>query len=163
MCVCLHQDLTEADFENWLEFYNSALIKANKDKYFLNKVTWTDEAKFCCDGTVNQNHQWLREHNHQFRWSFNVRCGISGNKIIESYFLEGNLTGRQYTVDVLNELVDDFACDLPLQDLRQTWFQHNGAIPHLFCMALEVGLKTTFQIGISDEQDQSFVLPDRRI
>lgn len=137
--VCLHQDLSEGDFEKRLEFCNWALIKADEDRDFFHKVIWTDEAKFCNDGNVNlhnahywsdQNPHWLRQHNHQVRWSVNVWCGILGNRIIGPYFIQGNLTGRNYTADVLNGVVDDFASDLPLQDLRQTWFQHDGAPPH---------------------------------
>lgn len=137
--VCLHQDLSEADFERRLDFCNWGLIKIEEESDFLQRVMWTDEARFCRNGTVNvhnahywsqQNPHWLRQHKHQVRWSVNVWCGILGDRIIGPYFFEGNLDSKKYTQEILSIVVDNFACDLSLNDLRKVWFQHDGAPPH---------------------------------
>lgn len=143
--VCLHQDLTEEDYRKRLDFCNWALIQKEADNDFFSKIIWTDEAKFCRDGNVNlhnahywadQNPHWLREHKHQTQWSVNVWCGLFGDKVIGPYFFDGNLTGRRY-VQILRDIVDDFACSLPLHDLQRTWFQHDGAPPHFSAPARE--------------------------
>lgn len=137
--VCLHQDLTEADFQRRLEFCNWIIIKLGDDREFLKKIIWTDEAKFYRDGNVNlhnahywsaQNPHWLRPHHHQVRWSTNVWCGILGSSLIGPYFFDDNLTGTSYADDILGGVIDEFTINLPLRDLRGTWFQHDGAPPH---------------------------------
>lgn len=72
--VCLHQDLTEADFKKRIELYSWALIKVNEYKGFLNKQIWSHGAYFYSDRAVNfhnahhrsnHNPNWLRENNNE--------------------------------------------------------------------------------------------------
>lgn len=137
--ISLHQDLNECDFEKRLEFSNWALIKTDEDPDFLTNVLWTDEAQFCRNGNVNvhnahywsdSNPHWLRQHNHQVRWSVNVWCGMFRDRIVGPFFFEGTLTAQSYTANILDGAVSDFICDLPLSELRSTWFQHDGAPAH---------------------------------
>ena len=65
------------------------MIRENRD--FLSQILWTDEA----DWSV-ENPRWMREVQHQGRWSVNVRCGIIGMKIIGRYFFHGTLTGNVF-------------------------------------------------------------------
>jgi len=62
---------------------------------FLNNILWTDEATFNSDGGVNRNNmhywsetnpRWMREIQHQGRWSINVWCGVIGSQIIGPFF-----------------------------------------------------------------------------
>lgn len=137
--VYLHQDLNEADFERRVDFCNWGLIKTDQENDFLHRIIWTDEARFCRNGSVNlhnahywaqENPHWLRQHKHQVRWSVNVWCGILGDRIIGPHFFEDNLNGKMYTEEILGVVIDDLVCSLSLNDLRQVWFQHDGAPPH---------------------------------
>lgn len=137
--VSLHQGLNEADFQKRLEFCNWALIQKDQDPDFFTKVLWTDEAQFCRNGNINVhnahywsdvNPHWLRQHNHQVRWTVNVWCGIFGDRIVGPCFLEDTLTAQSYTENILHGAVSDLACDLPLRALQGMWFQHDGAPAH---------------------------------
>lgn len=137
--VCLHQELTPNDFQKRLDFCNWCLIQCDRDPEFVHNVLWTDEAQFCRNANVNlhnahywsdTNPHWLRQHRHQVTWAANVWCGIFRGHIVGPYFIDGNLTGREYTDDVLKGEVSEFALELPLNVLKQMWFQHDGAPPH---------------------------------
>lgn len=58
-----------------------------------------------------------------------MRYGLFDDWIVGSCFFDGNLTGKRY-VEILRDVVGQFACHLPLQDLRRTWFQHHGVSLH---------------------------------
>jgi len=59
----------------------------------------------------------------------NVWCGVLGNKLIEPFVFDNNLTGNAYEVYLRNEL-PGLLEDIPLMIRSQTYFQHDGAPPH---------------------------------
>ena len=48
------------------------------------------------------------------------------NRLTGPVFYEGKLTGSRY-FELLEDTISDFVDDLPLSDLRNLWFQHDGA------------------------------------
>lgn len=61
--VCLHQDLSETDFERRLDFCNWGLTKIDEDDDFLQRLMCTDDAWFSQNGTANVHnaHHWSEE------------------------------------------------------------------------------------------------------
>ena len=51
------------------------------------------------------------------------------NRLLGLVFYEGKLTGSRY-LELLEDAISDFVDDLPLSDLRNLWFQHDGASQH---------------------------------
>ncbi|GBL93892.1 hypothetical protein AVEN_153650-1 [Araneus ventricosus] len=56
-------------------------------------------------------------------------CGIFNDRFIGVVFYEGTLTGQRY-LELLQDVITDFVENLPLHELRNVWFQHDGAPPH---------------------------------
>lgn len=108
------------------------------DPNFLSKVLFTDEATFTRDGIFNSrnSHVWALDNpheiaicHHQHRFSVNVWSGILNNHVIGPYILPIRLTSPSYLVflrDILPELLED----IPLANLENVWFQHDGAPAH---------------------------------
>ncbi|GBL86201.1 hypothetical protein AVEN_131944-1 [Araneus ventricosus] len=81
-------------------------------------------------------HTWLLENpkyavevRQQLRWSINVWCGNFNDRLIGLVFYEGTLTGQRY-LELLQDIITVFVENLPLHQLRNVWFQHDGAPPH---------------------------------
>jgi hypothetical protein len=131
------QELHPGDSVRRLEFCEQILIKTQEDPLFLRKIIWTDEAKFSREGIINRRnlHHWATENPHlkrnvhfQNRFSFNVFCLLMNNRysfIIYDY----NLTGERY-VEILRGVVSTFLENLPLNILRDSWYQMDGAPAH---------------------------------
>ncbi|GBN26204.1 Zinc finger protein 45 [Araneus ventricosus] len=127
---------------------------------FLADIIWTDEACFSRNGMFNRQniHNWSLENpryavevRHQLRWSITVWCGIFNDKLIGPAFYEETLTGQRY-MELLQDVITDFVENLPLQQLRNVWFQHDGAPPHKISNVKQY-LMETFQnqvIGYGD-------------
>jgi len=101
-------------------------------------ILFTDEASFTRDGINNSRnlHMWSHDNPHetsvtkfQRRFSVNVWCGFLGNRLIEPFIFDNNLTGNTHEVFLRNEL-PSLLEDLPLIIRRQMYFQHDGAPPH---------------------------------
>ncbi|GBM69740.1 hypothetical protein AVEN_75384-1 [Araneus ventricosus] len=58
-----------------------------------------------------------------------VWYGIFNDRLIGPVFYDGTLTG-QWHLELLQDLITDFVENLPLHQLRNVWFQHDGAPPH---------------------------------
>lgn len=91
----LHQALTESDFEHRLNYCYWLRTMVDEDPNLLSHIMWTDEATFSSAGGVNlhnmhywsvNNPHWMREVDHQNRWSLNVWCGILDGRIIGPFF-----------------------------------------------------------------------------
>ncbi|GBM30292.1 hypothetical protein AVEN_52696-1 [Araneus ventricosus] len=65
---------------------------------------------------------------HQLRSSINVWCEIFNDRLIGPVFYEGTLTGQRY-LEILQDVITDFVENLPLHQLQNVWFQHDGAPP----------------------------------
>ncbi|GBN06591.1 hypothetical protein AVEN_226354-1 [Araneus ventricosus] len=117
-------------------------------------IICTDEVCCSCNGMFNRQniHTWSLENpryaveiRHQLRWSINVWCRIFNDRHIGPVFYEGTLTGQRY-LELLQYVITDFVENLPLHQLRNIWFQHNGAPPHKFSN-INQWLVETYQIG----------------
>ncbi|GBM46517.1 hypothetical protein AVEN_215026-1 [Araneus ventricosus] len=76
-----------------------------------------------------ENPRYAVEVRHHLRWSINVWCGIFNDRLIGPVFYEGTLTEQRY-LDFLQDAITDFVENLPLHQLRNVWFQHDGIPPH---------------------------------
>ena len=93
------------------------------DPEFLSHILWSDEATFCCDGNVNRhnmhywaevNPHWMREVQHQARWSVNVWVGVLGDQIIGPFIFNETLNGERY-LDFLTHQLPLLLEDVPLE------------------------------------------------
>lgn len=144
--VSMHQELHGDDFHNRVTFCQWALERIRRNPDFFSRVLFSDESTFTNHGAVNrhnmhywsiENPQWLRQVEHQRRWSVNVWCGIIGDKLIGPYFIEGTLNGEKYRNILQNEL-PTLLEDLSLEERRNMWFQHDGCPAHNSAVSREV-------------------------
>jgi hypothetical protein len=86
--VQLLQELKETDFERRLDFYHFIRTQMQVDNNFIQKILFSDKAKFFNNGSVNkqkchyyaqENPLWIRETHFQQIVSVNVLCGGSHN------------------------------------------------------------------------------------
>lgn len=131
------QALVDEDFQRRELFCTQLMDKLDDDNSFLERIIWTDEAKFSRDGIINSrnNHFWsnqnphlVRETNHQHKFSFNVFCLLMNNKLSFCIYNE-NLSSEKY-LDILNSTVSDFLDELPLNEIFSCWYQLDGAPAH---------------------------------
>lgn len=131
------QALQIGDYQQRTEFCQAILEKLREDPRFLNKIIWTDEAKFSRDGLVNfkNKHYWsdgnphlIVERNHQYKFSFNVFCLLMHNRMAYIIYDE-NLDSRKY-LQIINSVVSDFLEELPLNERVSCWYQLDGAPAH---------------------------------
>jgi len=141
--VHCHQALREHDYNTRVEFCNWLLCCLQDDPMFLRSIIWSDEAQLSRNGVVNThnlhywattNPHWLRETTHQDNWRINVWCGLYNQQLIGPVFYGGTLTGERYDI-LLNTTINDFVEALPLAQLRNVWFQQDGAPPHYAAVA----------------------------
>ncbi|GBO09334.1 hypothetical protein AVEN_124315-1 [Araneus ventricosus] len=76
-----------------------------------------------------ENPKYTFEVRHQLRWSINVWCEIFNDRLIGPVFYEGTLTGQRH-LELLQDVITDFVENLPLHQLRNIWFQHEGFPTH---------------------------------
>lgn len=131
------QELQPGDEVRRMEFCERIVIKIQEDPLFLRKIIWTDEAKFDREGIVNRHnlHHWSARNPHltrvvnfQNRFSFNVFCLLMDNRY-SFVFYDENLTAERY-IEILREIVVPFQEELPLNILRECWYQMDGAPAH---------------------------------
>lgn len=108
-----HQATPYPDPLRRMEFCQWALRQIERIRYFFRFVMFSDESTFNNRGQVNrwnfrywsdQNPHWVRQLDHQHRWSLNVWCGIINGQIIGPHFFEGSVTGVRYLDFLQNEL-----------------------------------------------------------
>lgn len=135
------QALQPDDYNKRVVYANWILQKIRQDSNFLKKIIWSDESMFSRNAMWNRRcvHYWApkirnphvgRELSHQTRWSLNVWAGIKDDDIIGPVFINGTLNGERY-LQILNDTVSDYVDNLPLADNLETWYQHDGAPPHI--------------------------------
>lgn len=136
--IYINQGLQEGDSERRLRFCNWYIQKCTEDNNFPFHVLWSDETSFTNNGVFNRHnvHWWAQENprvsrqlRHQIRFSFNVWCGILGTRIIGPIIFHGNLTSERY-FQLLNEQVENYLDNIPLNELPPMWFQQDGAPAH---------------------------------
>ncbi|CAK1579873.1 unnamed protein product [Parnassius mnemosyne] len=105
----------------------------------IEHIIWTDESTFTRNGLWNRrnthvysevNPHAVRQTGHQTRWSVNVWAGLFKYRILGPVFLPQRLNGQRY-LNFINEQLVDILDDLSLAEYRRTWFQHDGAPPHV--------------------------------
>ncbi|KAF9796188.1 hypothetical protein SFRURICE_010197 [Spodoptera frugiperda] len=120
------------------------LVGHQQRSRFIEHVIWTDEATFTRNGLWNRRnaHVWsqtnpyaCQQTGRQTRWSVNVWAGIYNGQILGPvfflvFFLPQRLDGARY-LELINVYVDNFLDSLSLAEYRNTWFQHDGAPPHV--------------------------------
>lgn len=131
------QFLSADDYIRRTEFCEFLITKLQEDENFLSKIIWTDESKFTREGIINrknlhfwasQNPHLTREANFQQKFSYNVFVLMMGTEISYEIY-EENLTSARY-IDILRGTVTNFCENLPLNVLRNCWYQMDGAPAH---------------------------------
>lgn len=131
------QELYPEDPQRRTEFCEMILIRTQEDPQFLEKIIWTDEAKFSKEGIFNRrnSHFWgnqnphvMRPRNFQYKFSFNVFCLLMGNKLCYHIYDE-NLNGPRY-LEILRTVVTNFLDNLPVNQYFSCWYQLDGAPSH---------------------------------
>ncbi|GBL88968.1 hypothetical protein AVEN_255138-1 [Araneus ventricosus] len=132
------QGLLPRDAERRYTWCNFVMNNLEDHPTFREDIIWTDEACFSLKGMFNrqnvhtcllENPRYAVEVRHQLRWSINVWFGIFNDRLIGPVFYEVTLTGQRY-LELLQDVITDFVENLPLRQLRNVWFQHDGAPPH---------------------------------
>lgn len=133
--------IEEGDPVRRLDFCRFMLHADLDDPGFLRRILWTDESKFDQDGITNYHnlHYWSpkaqlnpnkkRVKGSQRRFSLNVWMGIVSNYLIGPYFLPERLDGETYE-NFLRQDLSDLLDDIPLDLIRDMWFQHDGCPAH---------------------------------
>lgn len=133
--------IEEGDPARRLDFCRFMLNADLEDPSFLRSILWTDESKFDQDGITNYHnaHYWAPKSQKnpnkkmikgsQRRFSLNVWMGIISNHLVGPYFLPQNLNGETYE-HFLRVDLPDLLDDLPLNLIRDMWFQHDGCPAH---------------------------------
>jgi hypothetical protein len=124
-------DFNEDDFDHRSEFCEIWLEKFENDPDLIDRIFWSDEAKFSMNTTVNRHNctYWSREKPHfQFkvpntRQGVTVWCGMTSNGLVGPYFFNDTVTGSLYK-DMLVEYV------WPQLKRKRFYFQHDGAGAH---------------------------------
>lgn len=101
-------------------------------------IMWSDESMFTRVGIYNihNEHWWsyrnphkIREDSHQIRFHVNVWAAIINDRIIGPVWIEGRLTGASY-LEMIRHVVSELMDDVPLEYLRDMYFQHDGCPSH---------------------------------
>ena len=130
--------LTQRQKDDRVTFCRLILDRININHNFLKTVLWTDESTFSTSGLFNRKNtrEWARENPHSYRefrfqgrQSVNVWCGILGDRVIGPYFFDTVLNGDRY-LEFLQNNLEEYLEDLPLNLLQNIIFQQDGAPPH---------------------------------
>ena len=136
--------LNEDDFDRRSEFCETWLDKFDNDSDLVDRIFWSDEAKFSMNSTVNRHNctYWARENPHlNFEVPNNqqgimVWCGISSGGLIGLYFFNDNVNGSSYK----EMLIDYLWPKIRREDFH---FQHDGAGAH-YALAVREWLDEKF-------------------
>lgn len=121
------------DFCLWV---GSKILDGNRGFHKL--IMFSDESTFSTNGTVASQHvRYWSDTNPMFRIScrrqyfkkVNVWCAVSYFGIIGPYFFEDTCNKHSY-LNMLNTFFSDHLEQLPLNYLRDMYFQHDGCPAH---------------------------------
>ena len=125
----LRDSLRRLQFCHWL---------AEQDDNFLGNVIWTDECSFTNLGLFNRHneHYWARENPHinyearpQHRFGINIWVGLWRDRVVGPFIFNETLNAERY-LNFLNTNVLNYLEDVPLIQLRDIWWQQDGAPAH---------------------------------
>lgn len=130
--------LQDCDYDTRLDFCAIIGEKLMNDRFFHYNILFSDEATFTTNGTVSSQNcrYWASENpyyriqrNSQFAKKVNVWCAVLQDRIIGPYFLEETLNQEVY-LDLLDNFLIPELDDLPLEQRRKMYFQHDGCSSH---------------------------------
>lgn len=130
--------LRHEDFERRINFCEWFLGKCNEVQNFPLNCIWTDEAYISSSGIFNRynSYTWAQQNPHpvleqrnQGRYGFSVWAGVFRGRIIGPFIYDGILTSQRY-LQILVEQIEPFIDNMPLIELNNVYFQHDGAPPH---------------------------------
>lgn len=162
------QHLLQSDFEKRLNFCKWLLNKYEENSEFVQKILWTDEARFSRKGIFNRRnlHIWAHENPHgkrphrfQQEFSVNVWLGIIGKYVCGPFILPERLNSTNF-VNFLEENLFTLLEDVPLDVRNNSWFQMDGAPAH-FGQLVSNWLKNKYdrrlikRLTNSEERDNS--------
>ena len=131
-------DLLPTDLPLRVYFCRTVLQKDLRERDFLNRIVWTDEAQFTRDGVTNFHnlHEWSHDNPHQkkptsfqHRFSVNVWAGIRDNVLLGPRFLPPKLNSQNY-LQFLIDSTPDLLDDLPIAQRNNLYYQQDGAPAH---------------------------------
>lgn len=134
----IHHHLFEGDHQRRLEFCNWFLNTSQQQQNLEKSILFSDESRFTNLGMFNRHNvrYWATENQHLFRegafqvrFGVNVWMGVIDNHIIGPIFFNEPLNAELY-LNFLNEQIEQFLDNLPLNDLVQLYYQQDGAPPH---------------------------------
>lgn len=134
----LHQHLYEDDANRRIVYCDWLLQNNAINPNFTSLILFSDESRFTNNGMFNrqntrywaqENRHMIRETNFQERFGVNVWAGVIGTKIIGPILFQEPLTAERYLGFLQNE-IEEFLMELPLEVSRQMYFQQDGAPPH---------------------------------
>lgn len=119
----LHQELNEDDPDRRTQFCEQFIEIITREPHALDEIVWTDEAKFCLNGTVNRhNSVYWAEGNQQRvktlgmnQHGITVWAGISVSGIVGPYFFEDSVNGQNY-LEMLRHVVPQINKKIWMQD-----------------------------------------------
>ena len=132
------QTLHDGDNARRQEFCGWYTRKFEEDERFPSQILWSDKTKFTNNGIFNaQNLRiWSTENKHVFKpvrnqrqFGFNVWCGILGSRLVRPIIYEETLTSDVY-LNLLQNDIEDYLDELPLQTTQNCWFQQDGSPAH---------------------------------
>lgn len=132
------QDVIEPDLAARSVFCSWINRNLRQNRNFLQRILWTDEAKFTRAGITNHrnDHLWysanprvVRPSSFQHEFSVNVWAGIINDRLIGPLELPPTLNGARF-LEFLETQFADSLMDLPLSYRRRMWFQLDGAPAH---------------------------------
>jgi Helix-turn-helix domain (DUF4817) len=130
--------LVPDDYIRRTRFCEWFIEKTRENELFALNCIWTDEASVSSAGIFNRYNEytWSRENPHvtvevrnQGRFSFNVWVGIYRGQFIGPYIYDGALNSQRY-LQILQNHVEPFIEDIPINLVQGLFFQHDGAPPH---------------------------------
>lgn len=134
------QNLIQSDYAARVVFCAWINRKIRQEPDVLNRILWTDEAKFTRAGITNHRneHLWMAENPHAIRpgqfqheFSINVWAGLLNDQLIGPIVLPDHLNGERF----LEFLQNDFLEEAPLvfrwrRQRRPFYLQMDGAPAH---------------------------------
>jgi len=134
--VC--QGLRPGDEERRRTFCEWYTRKCQDDENFPHTIIWSDESMVTNNGIFNRRntHYWSRDNprvhrmaRHQHRFGFNMWVGIFGTRLIGPFFYNASLTSENY-LNLLENDLEEALDNLPIAEVRNCWFQQDGAPAH---------------------------------
>lgn len=84
-----------------------------------------------------ENLRWLGKHCFQKKWSFNVWASISSIIVVGPCCFYETFTDKGCKTEILQGVVDQFICDMSLNECKEMYFHSDGVPPNATVTARE--------------------------